>query len=121
MGLLDFFSNNVETSELHKVKDLRTRYYKTNFKKIKEQIEAYSDQKGILVKHVDELHGEMFLQTAKYHMIVSIVQVTPLETAVDMKVQTYKIAGMNEPMKRIIEMYAFLDTKLPFKGTSLHP
>ena len=121
MGFLDFFSNNTETSELHAIQDLRTRYYKTNFKKVKQEIEAHCDKQGIVLKHVDEVHGEMFLQTAKYHMIVSIVQVTPLETAVDMKVQTYKIAGMNEPKKRIIEMYAFLDTKLPFKGTSLHP
>lgn len=121
MGLKDYISNNAETKELHSNQDLRSRYYKANYKKVKAEVEEYSKNKNIEVKHVDDVHGEIFLQTNSYHMIVSIVQVTPLESAVDMKVQTYKLAGMNVPKKLIIEMYAYLDTKLTFKGTSLHP
>jgi hypothetical protein len=121
MGFFDFLSNNAETSELHSVMDLRTRYYKTSYKKVKEQVEAYAEEQNITVKHVNDVHGEIFLQTGNYHMIVSIIQVTPLETAVDMKVQTYKLMGMSLPKKLILQMYAFLNINLTFKGTSLHP
>lgn len=121
MGFLEIFSNNAETRELHTSVELRSRYYKANYKTIKEVIEQRCTELKIGVKHVDDMHGEMFLQTNKYHMIVSIVQVNPIESAVDMKVQTYKIAGMNAPKKLITGMYEFLDSKLTFKGTSLHP
>lgn len=121
MGFFDFFSNESETRELHSVGELRTRYYKTSFKKVRDQLQFFCDDNKIEIKHIDEVHGEMFLQTGKFHIIVSIVQVTPLETAVDLKVQTYKLIGMNAPKKQIVKIYQFLDSKLPFKGTSLHP
>jgi hypothetical protein len=121
MGLKDFVSNNKETKELHSDPQLRSRYYKTNFKKARLAVEAFADSKGIVIVNVDEAHGEMFLQTTKYHMIVSIVQVTPLETAVDVKVQTYQLIGRNVPKQRILDLYAHLNDALEFKGVGLHP
>lgn len=121
MGLSEMLSNNVETKELHDHKELRTRYYKSSFRKIKEQLEVFCNDSEIEVKNIDEVHGEMFLQTNKYHMIISMIQVTPIETAVDIKVQTYKVIGMYAPKKLILSMYKYLDSKFTFKGTSLHP
>jgi len=120
MGFLDFFRNIAETTDLHSTVELRTRYYKTNFKKVKEQIERYCEQNKIVVKHVDEVHNEMFLQNNKFHVIVSITQMNPLETAVDLKVQTYKFIGMNVPKNQILKIYSFLNSNLTFKGVSLH-
>ena len=121
MGFLTFFSNNAETRELHTDPELRSRYYKTNFKKVRAVIEKYCDEKGIVVVNVDENHGEMFLQTTKHHMIASIIQVTPLETAVDLKVQTYQLIGRNVPKAKIMKMYSYLNDNLTFKGVGLHP
>jgi len=121
MGFFDFFSNNAETAEQHQVVGMRSRYYKSGYKKVKEQIESYCNKNQITIKHVDDVHNEMFLQTNKFHMIVSIVQVSPLETSVDMKVQTYKIMGMNAPKNLIMTVYKYLDSNLTFKGTGLHP
>lgn len=121
MGLKTFLSNNAETRELHTDSELRSRYYKTTFKKIKTAIEEYCDNEGIVVVNVDETHGEMFLQTTKYHMIVSIIQVNPLESAVDLKVQTYQLIGRNVPKMKVLKMYKYLNDKLPFKGVGLHP
>jgi hypothetical protein len=121
MGLKTFLTNNAETRELHVDPELRSRYYKTTFKKVKQVIDQYCDELGIVIVNVDEVHGEMFLQTSKYHMIASIIQVNPLETAVDLKVQTYQLIGRNVPKAKIAKMYEYLDKNLPFKGVGLHP
>lgn len=121
MGLKSFLTNNSETRELHSDTELRSRYYKASFKKVRACIEEYCDEKGIVVVNVDEVHGEMFLQTTKHHMIVSIIQLTPLETAVDLKVQTYQLIGRNVPKTKILKMYNYLNENLTFKGVGLHP
>jgi|LGOV01.1.fsa_nt_gb hypothetical protein len=121
MGIKTFLSNNAETRELHSNPELRSRYYKTTFKKVKALIEEYCEKHGIVVVNVDETHGEMFLQTTKYHMIASIIQVNPFETAVDLKVQTYQLIGRNVPKVRVLKMYEYLNSNLSFKGVGLHP
>ena len=121
MAFFDFASNIAETKELHANQYLRTRYYKTRYKNLKDVILAYAKANKIKVKSEDDLHGEIFLQTNRYHIIVSIVQVSPLESAVDIKVQTYKILGLYKPLKLILSLYIHIDTKAEFKGTGLHP
>ena len=121
MGLRTFLTNNAETRELHTDPDLRSRYYRTTFKKAKEVIEQYCNDKGIVIVNVDAVHGEMFLQTSKHHMIASIIQINPLETAVDLKVQTYQLIGRNVPKIKIVLMYEYLNENLTFKGVGLHP
>jgi hypothetical protein len=73
------------------------------------------------IKSEDDIHGEIFLQSSRYHIIVSIVQVNALETAVDIKVQTYKIIGLFKPIQIIISLYQHIGTKVEFKGLGLHP
>ncbi len=121
MGFKEFLSNNAETSELHQDGGLRSRYYKASFKKVRDVIQEFSTLKDIVILNVDEVHGEMFLQTTKYHMIVSIVQVNPLETAVDVKVQTYQLIGRGVPKNKVLELYDHLNNNLTFKGVGLHP
>ena len=121
MGLLDFTKTLSETKELHVDKDLRTRYYKSSYTKVKEQIIKFCEQNGFPVENVNDDHGEIFVQTSKLHAIISVIQITPLETAVDIKVQTYGVFGMNVPRKTILQIYEYLNNTLTFKGVSLHP
>jgi hypothetical protein len=121
MGLKGFLSNDMETRELHSDVELRSRYYKTSKKKVQEALEDFCKENDLRVKSYNESLGEMFIQGEKYHVMVSIIQINPLETSVDFKVQTYKLIGMNAPKKLILRLYQFLDSKVPFKGTSLHP
>lgn len=121
MGLLDFTKTLCETKELHVDKDLRTRYYKTSYTKVKEQIERYCQQNILPIENINDEHGEIFIQTAKMHAIVSVIQVTPLETAVDIKVQTYGVFGMHVPRKTVLNIYEHLNKTLTFKGVGLHP
>lgn len=121
MGFFDFAKTILETREMHALPDLRTHYYKTNFKKTKAVVVDYANRHDLSIPTVDDAHGELYLQAKNYHIIVSIVQVTPLETAVDFKVQFYSLMGFNRPKKQILAFYDYLDKNLPFKGTSLHP
>jgi hypothetical protein len=121
MGFRSFMRTTAETRELHAVGNMRTRYYKTNYNKVKAKVLLHVEKLGSDVMNIDDAHGEIFIQSNKYHMIISIIQVNPIETAVDFKVEFYGLIGRNRPQKMIQEFYAYLDSELPFKGTSLHP
>ena len=120
MAFFDFVTNISETNEKHQDKNLRTHYYKDRYNNIKKIVLTYANENKMHIKSEDDVHGEIFLQSNKYHMIVSIVQVTPLETAVDIKVQTYSILGLYKPMKNIITLYRYIGKKSDFKGLGLH-
>ena len=121
MGLMKFMSNFAETKELHSNRLLQTRYYRTSYTKIKNELIEYSNENNFIVNSIDDIHGEIFLQNTKFHLIISVLQINPRETAVDIKVQTYKIIGMNKPINIITNLYTFLDKKFEFKGVGLHP
>ncbi len=121
MGLLDFTKTISETSERHNDRELLTRYYKTSYTKVKEQIEVFCNKTGMTIDNIDDNHGEIFIKTKKLHIIISVIQVSPIETAVDIKVQTYGLIGLNLPKKTVLAIYNHLNNTLSFKGVSLHP
>ena len=121
MGFFDFATNIAESKEIHNDNNLKTHYYKTRYNNIKQIILSYAQANKLIVKSEDDVHGEIFLQANNRHIIVSIVQVSPFETAVDVKVQTYRIIGLYKPMKEIILLYRYIGTKADFKGVGLHP
>ena len=121
MGLMDFLSNYAETSEKHIKNNLQTRYYRTSYLKLKNTIIDFANENDYIVNNIDDQHGEIFIQTTKFHLIITLMQVNSLETSVNVKVQTYKILGLNKPQRLIESVYAFLNQKLQFKGVGLHP
>lgn len=121
MALLDFTKTLCETKEMHNDIDLRTRYYRSSYIKLKEHILQFCNLSGMDVANIDDAHGEIFIQTKKFHAIISVIQVSPIETAVDMKVQAYGLWGMNIPKRTILGVYAYLNEHATFKGVSLHP
>ena len=121
MGLSSLLKNIAETQELHSVQALRSRYYKANYANVKAQVLKYAEQDKMNVKNVDDVHKEILLQSNRYHIIVSIVQVSPIETSVDFKIEMYAMIGWGKPQKKLIEFYQFLDQNLQFKGVGLHP
>ena len=121
MGIMKFLSNFAETSERHIKEILRTRYYRTSYTKVKNSVIDYANEHDYIVNSIDDKHGEIFVQTTKFHLIITVLQINSLETSVDVKVQTYKIIGMNRPQYIIESLFSFLDKKLEFKGAGLHP
>ena len=121
MGFLSFFQTIAESKELHTDVQLRSRYYKTNYRKVKAVILEYAKANDIQVKNIDDDHKEIFLQGGRYHIITSIVQVNPYETSADFKVEVYGLVGFGKPKKLILDLYKYLDSNLMFKGVGLHP
>lgn len=121
MSVSSFLSNSAETREIHQVVGLRSRYYKSNYKKTKECILEYVKTLNAEVKNIDDVHREIFIQGGRFHIIFSMVQVTPIETSIDIKVDQYGLMGMHRPRRKIMEIYKYLDSNLSFKGVSLHP
>ncbi len=118
---MGFFSTTAETTELHSNANLRSHYYKANYKKIKTAINEYVNQTKATIKNINDEHKELFIEFKRYHIIVSVIQVTPIESSVDFKVEHYGLVGMNRPAKAIVKFYEHLDKALPFKGVGLHP
>lgn len=121
MSLGSWLGTTAETKELHSVVSLRSRYYKTNYKKAKAVVIEYANQLKANIKHIDDEHRELLLQSDRFHIIVSFVQVTPIETSIDFKVEMYGLIGMHRPRRKIVAFYEYLDNNLPFKGVGLHP
>lgn len=121
MGLFDFASNIAETYETNMNNKLKTHYYKERYNNIKQIVLNYALVNKITVRSEDDAHGEIYLQAGNYHMIISIIQITPFETAVDIKVQTYRLLGLFKPVKLILTMFNHINSKANFKGVGLHP
>ena len=121
MGFMSFIGNSAETSELNSVVSLRSRYYKANYTKTKGIIQELAKEFKLDVRNVDDQHGEILLQSNRYHIIVTIISVNPIETSIDFKLMMYSLVGFNRPQKKIVEMYKYLDSKMTFKGVGLHP
>ena len=111
MGFFDFIASLEETKEQHINRDLRTRYYKCGYNQVKKVVLDYAESLKLKVISVDDAHGEVFIQSSSYHMIASIIQINPLETAIDIKVQSYKAVGFNKPKNAILSLYNELNNK----------
>lgn len=121
MSFTEFFHTTCETRELHSAKELRTRYYRNNFKQCLEALKQLAKQDELDLKNVNEAHGEVYLLGNGFDCIVTMIQVTPIETSIDFKINYFSTIGLGRPKKKAIYFYQFLDKALQFKGVSLHP
>lgn len=119
MKIRDYFSNDFETSDTHYISSLRTRYYRARNTQVREvALELIKSEEGI-VKSNDEAHYELIFDTKYYSATFTIISTTISETAIDIKINTYSLVGMGKGKKAIERMYAYFDSKLPFKGVGL--
>ena len=121
MSFNSWLSTISETKELHSLASLRSRYYKANYEQAKAIVLDCAKQMNTTVRNIDDTHREILIQSNKYHIVVSFVQVNPIETSIDFKVQIYGIVGRNRPQKMILKYYDYLNSNLTFKGVGLHP
>jgi hypothetical protein len=116
-----FFSTSCETREMHSDPQLRTRYYRNKFEKCVEALEQYAAKEHLRMEAVDKVHGEIFMVGLDYECIVTISQINPIESGIDLKVNKNGSVGWGKPKKMVLDLYRFLDSQLNFKGVSLHP
>lgn len=121
MGLFDVFSNIAETKEKHALSALQTHYYKTNYKGAKAALLNHVSNEEWTLESENDTFGEMLIRGKKFHMIATIIQTYPSETAIDLKVQTYYFFGLNRPKKIINQTFSTLNQTLSLKGLGLKP
>lgn len=121
MSLASFFQSACETRELHADAQLRTRYYRNSFQQAKDAVDRLAAEERLEVRNIDVVHGEIYLLGNGYDVIVTAIQVTPIETGIDLKVNWFGFVGMGRPKKIALRFYQGFDRLLKFKGVSLHP
>ena len=119
MGLFNYFSNVAETKERHEKRAFQTHYFKTSYAKTKDALLRVAEAHQWTLKSENDTYGEFFFRGKKHHLIATLIQTSPAETAVDLKVQTYYIAGFNRPQKIIERTFQALAADVPLKGTGL--
>lgn len=117
---MGFFATTVETREVHKREDLRTRYYRNNFTQVEKALRGICDADGMQMQQVNKRYGDIYMIADGYEIFATVLQITPIETAVDLKVNYFATLGLNRPEKKVKHIYAELDKALSFKGTMLH-
>lgn len=121
MGFLDAFKTTYETREKHPLRDYQTHYFKANLKTAKEALLKLIKEEGWVLETENDRFGEWFIRGKKHHLIVTMIQTSPQEVAVDVKVQVYQLMGFNKPQKLIQKIYTELGKNLTIKGTGLNP
>lgn len=121
MGFLDSFKTTFETREKHPLRDFQTHYFKANLKTTKATLLTIIKKEGWTVETENDRFGELFVRGKKHHLIITMIQTSPQEVAVDIKVQVYQLIGFKKPQKMITFIYQELANQLTLKGTGLHP
>ena len=117
---MGFFANSAETRELHKNDKLRTRYYRNGIKQIKSVFEKICSEEDMQLQQYDERWGDIYICAYGFEVFVTVSQISPIESGIDLKVNYFSTFGFNRPEKKIIHLYERLDKMLIFKGTMLH-
>lgn len=97
---MSVFATTAETRERHPDARLQTPYFKANYKTVKEAVKQMAKTLNYEITSENDHHGELFLKGRRAHLIASIIQVMPTETAVDLKMETYRLFGFGKPKKK---------------------
>lgn len=111
-----FFSKHCETSDHHADPILKTHYYKTSKANAMAAIEeVMKELPGHRITSVSTEHGELSLQITspqKAFVVVSVIQVRPIETAVDFSVTYEGLVNLGSSRVVVARLYNILDQKL---------
>ena len=121
MSLRSFLSPMCETRELHTDPQLRTRYYRNNFKQVIEALKTVAAENQMELREVNEIHKEIYMVGNGFDVIITVALITPIEAGIDMKINYFSAIGFNKPKKKALQIYEQLKKLLAFKGLSLHP
>ncbi|MGL4336554.1 MAG: hypothetical protein ACRCST_06640 [Turicibacter sp.] len=119
MGFMDLFRTHYETSEKAVEESLMTHYYKSNYKQSKEAVFEVGKALGFTVKFEDDERQELMLERKDCEIIVSIVKITPIESAIDFTINTQGFISFGKGKKVIASMFEGLSKKLTVKGLAL--
>ncbi len=100
----------VETSDNHKVIELRTHYYLDEYLICKMNIEKIAKSQGCTLFKADDNYQEILVETNDFSTIFNIVDVSPRNIAIDLCVTSKGL--FKKPSSHIITWYSSLDKQL---------
>jgi hypothetical protein len=110
-NLFTRFKKQIETSDRQTDDSLKTHYYKATFNQLFASVEKlFHEDADCRVTTVSKEHGEIAVEVSKpfsCFLIVTIVNVKPLETAVDFNISSEKFSllGAYPDLKKRITSY----------------
>ncbi|MDD3191476.1 MAG: hypothetical protein PHP41_01845 [Bacilli bacterium] len=120
MRFRDYFSNDFETSEMHEIPSLRSRYYRCKKEEAMEAVKKVAVQMKTIVRYIDNERFEIIFESPVFSATATIISTHFTETAVDFKVTTYSLLPLLKGKKIIEELYRHLDKLIPFKDVGLY-
>lgn len=122
-NMLKRYNKQCETAENHIEDDLKTRYYKGNFNQLFQAVEEiFKSDKQARVVNQSRDHGEIAVEVnrgQRVFLIITIINVKPLETAVDINASTDSslLTGIYPYLKsEIHRLYKKLDRNQTYIG-----
>lgn len=119
MSIKDYLTNIVETSERNISNELRTRYYSNDLRRAKTAVRNVINKNKFTIVSDNDEFNEIFIQQTNFHMMITLFKISPFETAVDIKTQTYSFIGMGKPKKIIMSFFNDLNKELNLKGLGM--
>ncbi|MFJ5717281.1 hypothetical protein [Neobacillus sp. NPDC093127] len=110
-NLFTRYKKQIETSDRQTDDSLKTHYYKATFNQLFASVEKlFHEDADCRVTTVSKEHGEIAVEVSKpfsCFLIVTIVNVKPLETAVDFNISSEKFSllGAYPDLKKRITSY----------------
>ncbi len=114
-------SKTFQTSEGAKRDILKTRWYKGNYKMVKNAVLKVLDECGFTPESTDDNYGEIFIENDQFAMTITIFEYSIAETAVDIYYESKRLFEFGNWKKDIIYFYSRLNDIVQFKGLGLHP
>lgn len=118
---MSIFQNNIETRENHRKDSLKTRYYRNSFDQIVKVLKKLCEEEDMEMQNIDKRYGDVYMIGDGFEIMAQIIQITPIETAVDFRINYFSTFGWGRPEKKAVHLYDKLNESLTLRGTQLHP
>jgi len=116
MGVFDNLRKHYETRDSATDKMLLTHYYRNNYQQVKKGLLDTANALGFNVTYENDERKEFVFKRRDCEVIVTVVNITPIETTVDFTVNTFGIFSFGKGKKVIEDLYQDLDKRLMLKG-----
>ena len=119
MKFKDVFNKNYETYDLNSDDALKTHYYRARYEEALKAVTELAESDKATITDVNETYKEILFENSSYSCTAKITDITPVEMAIDFKIETFSFFSFGKGKKLIAGFYKILDSQLNFKGVSL--
>ena len=116
MGIFDSFKKHYETTDSAVDPILVTHYYRNNFNQVKEALMQSAKELDYKVTYENDERKEFVFKHSDSEVIITVININPIETAVDFTVNTSGVFSFGKGKKLIQELYQNLDKRLKVKN-----